>query len=141
LWLRLEVSENTVRQETERMGQIQMKMDKEWIAPGQREDWLQRRQRQNEPVADTLYCAIEAAKARTEPRLKAGQPKEPHEDGRDVKYLVWFEAEEVPSAQQKVSERSKTTRQEMPQRALRKQYACDIADTPQFGELLWASGC
>ncbi|MFZ5819366.1 MAG: ISKra4 family transposase [Chloroflexota bacterium] len=140
-FLLFEVSENTVRQETERMGQIRMKIEKEWIAQSQREDWLQMRQRQDEPVADTLYCAIDAAKTRTEPRPKAGQTKEPHEDWRDVKCLVWFEAEEVPSARQKVRERSKTARQEVPRRAVRKQYACDITDSTQFGELLWATGC
>jgi len=140
-FLLFEVSENTVRQETERMGQIQVKIEKEWIAHSQQEDWLQRRQRQNEPVADTLYCAIDAAKARIASRPKAGQTKETHEDWRDVKCLVWFEAEEVPSAQQKVRERSKAARQEVPRRAVRKQYACDITDTAQFGELLWATGC
>jgi hypothetical protein len=140
-FLLFEVSENTVRQETERMGQLMTKMEREWMAQSQQEDWLQMRQRQNEPAADTLYCAIDAAKARTEPRTKAGQPKEPHEDWRDVKCLVWFEVEDVPSAQHKARDRSKITRQEVPRRAVRKQYACDITDSAQFGELLWATGC
>jgi hypothetical protein len=140
-FLLFEVSENTVRQETERMGELMTKMEAAWIAQSQREDWLQMRQGQNEPVAETLYCAIDAAKVRTEPRAKAGQPKEPHEDWRDVKCLVWFEAEEVPLALQTGRDRSKTARQEVPRRAVRKEYACAITDTTQFGELLWATGC
>ena len=140
-FLLFEVSENTVRQETERMGELMTKMEAAWIAQSQREDWLQMRQGQNEPVPETLYCAIDAAKVRTEPRAKAGQPKEPHEDWRDVKCLVWFEAEEVPLALQTGRDRSKTARQEVPRRAVRKEYACDITDTTQFGELLWATGC
>ncbi len=140
-FLLFEVSENTVRQETERMGELMTTMEREWIAQSQQEDWLQMHQRQNEPVADTLYCAIDAAKARTEPRPKAGQPKEPHEDWRDVKCLVWFEAEEVSPAQQRVRQRQKVARQEVPRRAIRKQYACDICDSERFGKLLWATGC
>lgn len=140
-FLLFEVSENTVRQETERMGQLMAKMEETWMAQSQQEEWLQERQRQREAVADTLYCAMDAAKARTEPRAKAGQPKEPHEDWRDVKCLVWFETKEVSCTQQKARERKKAARQEVPLRAINKRYACDITTADEFGKLLWATGC
>lgn len=140
-WLRefllFEVSENTIRQETERMGALQAKMEQESIARSQDPAWLDARQRQERSAPQTLYCAIDAAKTRIEPRK---QPKEPHEDWRDVKALVWFEAQPVTPAQQSARQRQ-SQRQEVPLRAIHKQYACDITDAETFGELLWATAC
>ncbi len=144
-WLRefllFEVSENVIRQETERMGQLQAEIEQEWVAQSQSEAWLQERQRASVPAPDLLYCAIDAAKARTEPRSRGGQPKPPHEDWRDVKALVWFETEPVPPAQQNARQQRKAEQKETPLRAVKKRYACDITEAETFGKLLWASGC
>lgn len=140
-WLRefllFEVSENTIRQETECMGALQAEMEQEIIAQSQDIAWLQERQRQERAAPQTLYCAVDAAKARIEPRK---QPKEPHEDWRDMKTLVWFETEAVPPAQQRARQRQ-SQRQEVPLRAIRKRYACEIAEAETFGKLLWATAC
>ncbi len=144
-WLRefplFEVSENTIRQETERMGRLQAEIEQEWVAQSQSETWLQERQRQSVPAPDLLYCAIDAAKARTEPCSREGQPKPPHEDWRDVKALVWFETEPVPPAQRNTRQQRKAEQKEIPLRAVKKRYACDITDAETFGKLLWATGC
>ena len=139
--LLFDISENTIRQETERMGEIQMEIEQEWIAQSESESWLEAPVPSDVSLPNTLYCAIDAAKVRIEPRAKAGQAKEEHEDWRDMKCLVWFEAEEVSPAQQRVRQRQKVARQEVPRRAIRKQYACDICDSERFGKLLWATAC
>lgn len=140
-WLRefllFEVSENTIRQETERMGALQAEIEKELITQSQDLDWLQERQRQEGAAPQTLYCAIDAAKTRIEPRK---QPKEPHEDWRDMKVLVWFDAQPDPSAQHR-THRRQNQRQEIPLRAVHKRYACEIAEAETFGKLLWATAC
>lgn len=136
-FLLFEVSANTIRKETERMGALQEQIEREWIAQSQEEAWLQARQRQELPAPETLYCAIDAAKARTEPRKL---PKPPHEDWRDVKTLVWFQTQPVPERLQTARER-RTGRQEVPLRAIHKQYACAIAEADTFGKLLWATAC
>lgn len=140
-WLRefllFEVSENTIRQETERMGALQAEMERESIARSEDIAWLDARARQERAAPETLYCAIDAAKARIEPRQ---QPKEPHEDWRDMKVLVWFETEPIPPAQRR-ARRRQSQRSEIPLRAVRKRYACDITEAETFGKLLWATAC
>jgi hypothetical protein len=136
-FLLFDVSANTIRKETERMGKLQEELEQEWVAQSQDPAWLQARQRQELPAPETLYCAIDAAKARTEPRK---QPKPPHEDWRDVKTLVWFHTRPVSEKQRTARER-RTGRQEAPLRAIGKQYACAITEAEAFGKLLWATGC
>ncbi len=141
-WLRefllFDVSENTIRKETEAMGAAQQALEEEWITQSQQEDWLQEQLRQEDSVPETLYGAMDAAKVRIEPRQ---QPKEAHEDWRDLKVLVWFETETVPARQQNARQKQKAERQEIPLRAIHKRYACDIAEAETFGQLLWATGC
>ncbi len=75
-WLRefllLDVSKNIIRKETERIGQLQAEIEGEWIDLSQDKAWLQEQKRQPQASSD-LYCAINMAKARTEPR---GVPKQ-----------------------------------------------------------------
>jgi hypothetical protein len=78
---------------------------------------------------------------RIEPRKKQGQKPEEHEDWRDMKVLCWFETEKVPSQQRSVHQRKKMEREPMVQRAKNLRYFCDIAESHEFGKLLWATGC
>lgn len=137
-FLLFDISENTIRKVTERMGEVQQQMEEEWITQSQDEDWLQERLREEVPVPETLYCAIDAAKTRIEPRK---QPKEAHEDWRDMKALVWFETQAVTVSQRNPRQQQKAERQEVPLRAINKRYACDIVEAEQFGKLLWATAC
>jgi hypothetical protein len=140
-FLLFDVAENTVRAETEQMGALQAKAEKEWIAQSQEESYLQERQRQPGKVPIRLYGSMDAAKVRTEPRPKKGEAKEAHEDWRDMKNLCWFEVETVPPARQTQRQRKKVQREQPALRAKNMRYFCDIREAEEFGKLLWATGC
>ncbi len=140
-YLLFEVSENTVRSETETMGMLQEKREKELIKKSQDERYLQERQRDPGAIVPRLYGSMDAAKVRTEPRPKNGEEKEAHEDWRDMKVLCWFETETVPPSQRSKRQQEKVEREQIPLRTKNMQYYCDITEADEFGKLLWATGC
>lgn len=140
-YLLFEVSENTVRAETEQLGSLQSQREAELIGHSQDEAAQQARLRQPGPIPGRLYGSLDAAKVRIEPRPKKGQAVEEHEDWRDMKVGCWFETEVVPPAQRSSRQRQKVGRNQIPQRAKNIRYFCDIAPAEQFGKLLWATGC
>ena len=140
-YLLFEVSENTVRSETEEMGRLQEQREAELVQKSQEEGYLQQRQREPGPVVPRLYGSIDAAKVRTEPRPKKGEEKADHEDWRDMKVLCWFETEAVPPSQRSKRQQQKVEREQIPLRAKNMQYYCDIEEADEFGKLLWATGC
>ena len=140
-YLLFDVSENTVRSETETMGMLQEKREEELIKKSQDERYLQERQRASGPIVPCLYGSMDAAKVRTEPRPKKGEEKEAHEDWRDMKVLCWFETEAVPPSQRSKRQQEKVEREQLPLRAKNMQYYCDITEADEFGKLLWATGC
>ena len=105
--LLFDVAENTVRSETEQMGELEAKAETEWIGQSQKESYLQERERRPGVIPKQLYGSMDAAKVRTEPRPKKGEAKEAHEDWRDMKILCWLEVENVPPAQQTTRQRKK----------------------------------
>lgn len=140
-YLLFDVSENTVRSETERMGALQEKQEEALIQHSQDESHLQERQRLPGQVVTRLYGSIDAAKVRIEPRPKRGQAPEEHEDWRDMKVLCWFETERVPAAQRSARQRKKAEREQVALRAKNLRYFCHITEADNFGQLLWATGC
>jgi hypothetical protein len=140
-YLLFEVSENTVRSETEQMGALQAQHEEELVKQSQDAAYLQARQRQPGQVVERLYGSMDAAKVRTEPRPKKGQEKEEHEDWRDMKVLCWYEVETVPPAQRSTRHREKIVREQIALRAKNMRYFCDIIEADRFGKLLWATGC
>lgn len=140
-FLLFDISENTVRLETERMGALQEKCEEVLIQQSQDERYLQERQRNPGQIASRLYGSIDAAKVRTEPRPKKGEEKAEHEDWRDMKMLCWFETELVLPRQCSKRQRKKAVREQIALRAKNMQYFCDIAKAEAFGKLLWATGC
>lgn len=140
-YLLFDVSENTVRSETERMGALQEKQEKALIQRSQDETYLQERQRLPDPGVPRLYGSIDAAKVRIEPRPKKGQAPEKHEDWRDMKVLCWFETETVPPTQRSARQQKQAERQQVALRARNLRYFCDITEADHFGQLLWATGC
>jgi len=140
-YLLFEVSENTVRSETERMGALQEKQEEALIQCSQDETYLQERQRRPGQVVTRLYGSMDAAKVRIEPRPKKGQSPEEHEDWRDMKVLCWFETESVPPAQRSARQRTQAERQQVALRAKNLRYCCNITEADDFGQLLWATGC
>jgi len=140
-YLLFDISENTVRSETEQMGLLQEKREESLIQQSQDEQYLQERQRNPGGIAPRLYGSIDAAKVRIEPRSKKGEEKEAHEDWRDMKMLCWFETETVPPSQRTKRQQKKVIREQPALRAKNMQYFCDITKAETFGKLLWATGC
>ena len=140
-FLLFDISENTVRSETEQMGALQEKREEVLIQQSQDERYLQERQRNPGQIAPRLYGSIDAAKVRIEPRPKKGEEKETHEDWRDMKMLCWFETETVPTSQRSKRQQKKAVRAQTALRARNMQYFCGITEAKVFGKLLWATGC
>jgi len=140
-YLLFDISENTVRSETEQMGALQEKREERLIQQSQDEQYLQERERHPGRIAPRLYGSMDAAKVRTEPRPKKGEEKGPHEDWRDMKVLCWFETEVVPPRQRSRRQQEKVLREQTALRARNMQYFCDITEAEAFGKLLWATGC
>jgi hypothetical protein len=140
-FLLFEVSENTVRAETQKMGELQRQADTELVKEMQDESRLQKRERSQPPVPDILYGSIDAAKVRIEPRDEKEKAVETRETWRDLKAGCWYEGEMVPPRQQSVRQKDKAQREGVVLRAKNQQYFCDIEKAEEFGKLLWATGC
>ena len=145
LWLKeyllFEVSENTVRAETQKMGELQRQADAALIEETQKEASLQKREQNPPPAPDILYGSIDAAKVRIEPRDEEEKMAENRENWRDLKAGCWYEGEIVPPRKCSVRQKEKAQREGVVLRAKNKQYFCDIDQAEQFGKLLWATAC
>jgi hypothetical protein len=140
-YLLFEVSENTVRAETQKMGELQRQADADLVKATQSESGLQKREQSQQPEPDILYGSLDAAKVRIEPRDEKAKADENRETWRDLKAGCWYEAEIVPNRQQSLRQKDKAQREGLVLRAKNKQYFCDIDKAEQFGKLLWATGC
>jgi hypothetical protein len=136
-WLKefqlFEVSENTVRAETQKMGELQRQADTELVKETQDETGLQMRERIQQPVPDILYGSIDAAKVRIEPCTEQEKAAENREIWRDLKAGCWYEGEVVPNRQQSIRQKDKAQREGVVLRAKNQQYFCDIEKAEQFG--------
>jgi hypothetical protein len=140
-YLLFEVSENTVRAETQKMGALQQQADLDLICEMQNEASLQKREQSRSPAPDILYSSIDAAKVRIEPRNEQEKAKVGRENWRDLKAVCWYKGEIVPKRQRSVRQKNKAQREGTVLRATNKRYSCDIQSAAEFGKLLWASGC
>lgn len=140
-YLLFEVSENTVRTETQKMGELQRQADEDLIKEMHNEASLQKREQTRKAAIEILYGSIDAAKVRIEPRGEAEKAAENRENWRDLKAGCWYEAEIVPQRQRSVRQKNKQQREGTVLRAKNKQYFCDISSAEVFGKLLWATGC
>ncbi len=140
-YLLFEVSENTVRAETQKMGELQRQADAQLITETQNEVSLQKREQSQTPAPDILYGSIDAAKVRIEPRDEKEKAVENRENWRDMKAGCWYEGEIVPKSQRSTRQKDKAQREGTVLRAKNKKYFCDIDKAEQFGKLLWATGC
>lgn len=140
-FLLFRVSENTVRAETQTLGQLQAEQEKQLCAHSQDEDYLQTRLRNTGAVPKRLYGSLDAAKVRIEPREKAGEKPTDYEKWRDMKVGCWYEAEPVPPAQRSRRQRDKFEREQVVLRAKKLRYYCAIDEAEKFGQLLWGTGC
>ena len=139
-FLLFEVSENTIRQETQALGQAQAVHETQLQQQTQDPAWLQAHLRTSEPIPARLYGSLDAAKVRIEPRKLAEKQAET-ETWRDLKVGCWYEAEPVPPRQRSARQRAVTERGQLGQRAKNIRSYCDILEAKAFGQLMWATGC
>lgn len=139
-FLLFDVSENTIRHETQTLGQVRAAHETEWQQQSHDPTWLQAHLRTAEPIPVRLYGSLDAAKVRIEPRNPAEKQAD-HETWRDLKVGCWYEAEPVPPRQQSTRQQAMTERDQLCQRATNIHYYCDLTDAKAFGELMWATGC
>ena len=140
-FLLFEVSENTIRAETQKMGELQKQADADLVKAMQDEASLQKREQSQHPAPDNLYGSLDAAKVRIEPRDEQEKAAKNRENWRDLKAGCWYEGEIVPNCQRSVRQKDKAQRAGTVLRAKNKQYFCDIEGAEEFGKLLWATGC
>lgn len=140
-FLLFEVSENTVRAETQKMGELQRQADEQLVKETQEEASLQKREQSQISAPHILYGSIDAAKVRVEPRDEREKAVENRENWRDLKAGCWYEGEIVPASQHSTRQKDKAEREGTVIRAKNKKYFCDIAKAEEFGKLLWATGC
>ena len=140
-YLLFEVSENTIRSETQKMGELQRTADQALVKAMQDEKSLQEREHSQPTAPDILYGSIDAAKVRIEPRNPQEKAVKNRETWRDLKAGCWYQGEVVPVPQQSTRQKEKVQREGVVLRAKNKKYFCDIAEAKKFGKLFWATGC
>jgi hypothetical protein len=113
-FLLVEVSDNTIRKQTQRIGEKKAQLEEKWIEDSQDEAWLQAREREVTEVPERLYGSIDGALA------PIGA------EWRELKTLCWYRVAEVYGQKQ--------------QKAQQISYHSDILPADQFGLLVWASG-
>jgi hypothetical protein len=110
-YLLFEVSENTIRSETQKMGELQRQADQALVKAMQDEKSLQQREQSQPAAPDILYGSIDAAKVRIEPRDAQEKAVENRETWRDLKAGCWYEGEVVPVRQQSTRQKEKPQRE------------------------------
>jgi hypothetical protein len=113
-YLLVEVSDNTIRKQTQRMGQKQAQLEGQWIVESEDEAWLQERERMIGAVPERLYGSLDGA------QVPIG------EEWRELKSLSWYRVAEVYGQEQ--------------HRAQEISYHCEVTPAQKFGRLLWATG-
>jgi hypothetical protein len=121
-FLLIEVSDNTLRKETQTFGQLQTCLERDWQAQSQDPAYLQERQRTQPVRPKRLYGSIDGV------HIPIG------DEWRELKTGSWYEVEQMGSAcQAGVGQLNEL-------RADNICYYCDIAEAETFGQLFWATG-
>lgn len=127
-YLLFRVSDNTLRKETERFGELQKAQEAEWIKNSQDEKWLQQRQRELGKQPGRVYGSLDGVMA---PLVG---------ERRELKNIAWYRVEPIRTYQkrrrhaQRVGEQNHLQAQDIT-------YHCDIQPPEQFSDLFWASAC
>jgi hypothetical protein len=121
-FLLFRVSDNTVRKETERFGELQQGEEEVWQHKSQQVAWLQVRQRQVGRQAGRLYGSLDGVMAPLQG------------EWRELKNIAWYRVEKVHSYQKRrrharsVGEQNDLQAQEI-------SYACDFKTGDEFSDL------
>jgi hypothetical protein len=113
-FLLVEVSDNTIRKQTQLRGEKQAKIEEKWICDSLNEKWLQKREREIRDEPKRRYGSMDGV------QVPVG------EEWRELKIISWYQVAEVYG-----QERHKA--QEI-------HYHSEIASVQDFGPLVWATG-
>lgn len=121
-FLLIEVSDNTLRKETQVFGQLQAKREQVWQEQSQDPQHLQDRQRTVQERPKRLYGSMDGSHVPVE------------DEWRELKVGSWYEVERVRSPSRSGAGQAEELR------AKSISYYCDIAEAQQFEKLVWATG-
>ncbi len=127
-FLLFRVSDNTLRKETERFGELQKAREEEWKRQTQDETWLQDRLQQYGKQAGRLYGSMDGVMAPCKG------------EWREMKNIAWYQVEPIRSYEKRRHHASVVGEQNDLQ-ARDITYHCDIQSPDQFGALFWATAC
>lgn len=127
-FLLIEVSENTVRKESQAFGGLQDELEQTWITQSQDPQWLQTRQRTVQEYPTRLYGSLDGAHVPL------------NEEWRELKTGCWYEVE-TASSHRIPSQRRSHVGDLGALRAKAITYYSDIEHAQAFGALMWATGC
>lgn len=127
-YLLFRVSDNTVRKETERFGELQEALEMEWQEQSQQEGWLQQRQREPGRQPGRLYGSLDGVMAPL------------HGEWRELKNIAWYRVEKIRSYQKR-RRHAKRVGQQNDLQAQEISYTCDFKTGEAFSDLFWASAC
>jgi hypothetical protein len=127
-FLLFRVSDNTLRKETERFGELQQAEEALWQQQSQETSWLQARQREVGKRGGRLYGSLDGVMAPLQG------------EWRELKNIAWYRVETVRSYQK----RRRHARPVGEQNDLQAQdisYHCDFKTGDKFSDLFWATAC
>jgi uncharacterized protein UPF0236 len=127
-YLLFRVSDNTLRKETERFGELQEAQETEWKEKSQQEVWLQHRQRELGKQPGRLYGSLDGVMA---PLIG---------EWRELKNIAWYRVEKVRSYQKR-RRHAKRVGEQNDLQAQDISYSCDFKTGEEFSDLFWASAC
>lgn len=127
-FLLFRVSDNTLRKETERFGELQEAQETEWQEKSQQVSWLQARQRELGKQPGRLYGSLDGVMA---PLVG---------EWRELKNIAWYQVQKVRSYHKRRRHAQRVGEQnDLQAQAI--SYACDFKTGDEFSDLFWASAC
>lgn len=126
-FLLFRVSENTIRKETERFGQLQAAREAEWQGHSQDEQELQQRWQQLGQRQGRLYASLDGAMAPLQG------------EWRELKSIAWYRVEPVQAYQARRHHGNRVGEQSHLQ-AQALSYHCEFKDAEHFGPFAWSTG-
>jgi hypothetical protein len=127
-FLLIQVSDNTLRKETELFGELQREQEAHWKQQSQSELWLQERLRRLGKQPGRLYGSIDGVMAPCKG------------EWRELKNIAWYRVEPVRSYQHR-RHHAKSVGEQKDLQAQDISYHCDIQTPDQFSDLFWATAC
>ena len=127
-YLGIEVSDNTIRKETELFGQLQAEEEEAWKIKSQDPGYLQERVRQAVKRQERIYGSLDGVMT----PLKG--------EWRELKVVSWYQAERVMRSKPR-RHHGKLSGQQEEMQTKNITYAADQQDAESFAKLVWATGC